>query len=352
MTLAQRVIHIASNVSIEINEKVHQCFDRLNKSSSSHCSNDAKIMKAIEIMNEQIQWNIKNIMLYAGFKEHETKENNKSFILFLSSVIILETEKVFLDILRFRSSKQLKSSSMASTQVKPNVSHSSQEKSSTSTDRSTLLTTDPKKAKLMVTFELPSQKLTPTSTNRPTKLIANTKKHFIYLIPSVNTVSKILKSNNPTWKDVANLDNELKVSNHILHPAFRSSVERKIVKNKEALLLEWVPGTPISSVLELVSVKEFLTIGRKIVLSLLAMHMKRFIYHNLTSDHIIVDRESLSVKIIGCGSSTSFDSKKSYLTNHELLGNDSRFISPERTGHINRNVDYVSQQNNKYYYMY
>ena len=185
-----------------------------------------------------------------------------------------------------------------------------------------------------------------------TTLIANTKKHFVYLIPSENTVLKILKSNNPTWKDVANLDNEFKISKRVLHPAFRSSIERKVVESKEAILLEWVPGTPISKISEPVPVKEFLTIGREIVSSLLAMHMKRFIHHNLTSDHIIVDRESSSVKIIGCGSSTSFDSKKSYLTNHELLGNDLRFISPERTGRINRDVDYVSQQNNKYYYMY
>ena len=62
-------------------------------------------------------------------------------------------------------------------------------------------------------------------------------------------------------------------------------------------MLEWVPGTPISSVLEPVTVKDFLTIGREIVSSLLAMHMKRFIHHNLTSDHIIVDKESSSVII-------------------------------------------------------
>ena len=162
------------------------------------------------------------------------------------------------------------------------------------------------------------------------------------MISPYNIVLKILRSNNPTWKDVTNLDNELKVSKHILHPAFRSSIERKVVESKQALLLKWAPGTTVNDFAEPVGIKDFLTIGREIVSSLWAMHMKRFIHNNLSSDHVIFDKHSTSVKIIGCGSSTSFDSKKSYLTKHEIFGNDLRFVSPERTGRINRDVDCVS----------
>ena len=191
LTLSQRALYNASMFILETTEEVRQCFDRLTKSSSSHYKNDAKMMKAIDIMNQQIQRHIKHIMHYAGFEEHETEENDKAFVQFLSKFIILETDKVFLDMARFRSSEQLTSSSMSSSQAMPNVSNDN-------------------------CF----QHLPMTSTSSMT-LVANAKKHILYLISPENNVLKILKSNNPTWKDVENLDNELKVSNHILHPAFR-----------------------------------------------------------------------------------------------------------------------------------
>ena len=48
------------------------------------------------------------------------------------------------------------------------------------------------------------------------------------------------------------------------------------------------------------------------------------------------------LKIIGCGSSTSFDNKPKYLSNQDLLEKDLRYSSPEQTGRINRNIDYRS----------
>ena len=63
---------------------------------------------------------------------------------------------------------------------------------------------------------------------------------------------------------------------------------------------------------------------------------------NLSCDHILFDPESKSVKVIGCGLSTTFNGKKSYVCSKELLERDLRFISPEQTGRINREVDHRS----------
>jgi len=66
------------------------------------------------------------------------------------------------------------------------------------------------------------------------------------------------------------------------------------------------------------------------------MHM------NLTCDHIIINPTSKSVKLIGCGSSSHFNSKKHHISDQELLEKDFRYISPEQTGRVNREVDFRS----------
>ena len=66
------------------------------------------------------------------------------------------------------------------------------------------------------------------------------------------------------------------------------------------------------------------------------MHM------NLTFDHIIFNSSSNSVKLIGCGSSSHFNSKNHHISNQELLEKDLRYISPEQTGRVNREVDFRS----------
>ena len=154
-------------------------------------------------------------------------------------------------------------------------------------------------------------------------LITNTKKHFIFYIYNKTIAMKVLKSKNPSMDDIRNLDNELEVAKSIAHPAFRSSIERTNLESKEVLLLQFAPGIPTSQ-LEKVPVKDFLLMAREIASSLFAMHMNRLMHTNLNCSHVMFDVESKSIKIIGCGSSTSFDNKPKYLSNQDLLEKDLR----------------------------
>jgi len=177
-------------------------------------------------------------------------------------------------------------------------------------------------------------------TSCPIKLIIKTKRHNIYCLSTpygLRTMKTIIT--NPSVEDVQNLDNELKIGKQIQHPVFRKSYAITTYQDKKALLLEWANGNPLSDVNK-VDVKDFLKIAREIVSCLLEMHANKICHLNLTCDHIILDSVSNSIKMIGYGSSSSFSSKRNH--NPKLGGKDARYISPEQTGRVNRDVDFRS----------
>ena len=163
-------------------------------------------------------------------------------------------------------------------------------------------------------------------------VVTATRKHSIYCFSNSNEkkILKVLESKKSSVNDIRNLDNELEVARSIVHPAFRSSIERTTFEGKEALILQFAPGIPTSK-LEKVPVKDFLIMAREIASSLFAMHMNRLMHTNLNCSHIIFDVESKSIKIIGCFASTSFDNKPKYLSNQNLLEKHLRHSSPEQT---------------------
>ena len=191
----------------------------------------------------------------------------------------------------------------------------------------------------------------PPSDSSSFHLIKITKKHVVYCVASDSSediLVKVIKSESPAAKDLKNLNNELEVGkiimHHSLHPSLRCSYERTMCQNKQAMLLEWAKGHPISEIdfIKTHNIEFFLEVAREIVSALLAMHMKKIIHMNVTCDHIIADPKTKLLKLIGYGSSVSNMGKNSYFSNEELLDKDLRYVSPEQTGRVNREVDFRS----------
>ena len=108
MALIQRLQCLTSKTSLETDEKVKNCYDRLQTQTITPLhKDDAKMNNAIKIMNEEIYLHFKHCLLQADFEEHETQEDNKSYLQFLhANFIILETEKIFRDMTRFKSPEE------------------------------------------------------------------------------------------------------------------------------------------------------------------------------------------------------------------------------------------------------
>ena len=124
-----------------------------------------------------------------------------------------------------------------------------------------------------------------------------------------------------------NLDNELKLESKIIFHTSKKSYSMTTYQNKKALVLEWAEGNPLSDVKKL-AIPNFLKVSREIVSGLIAIHGHKICHLNLTCDHIILNSESDSIKIIGYGKSSNFCSKRCHYA--KLLEKDPRYILPEQ----------------------
>ena len=311
--LARNIHNTKYRLSYDITEEEKNALKRLE--CKVFFQNEIKINKSIELMKEDLPQTIKYYMLRSGFEQSDIEESHKMYLSFLSNFIVLGSEKMF----RYKSR-------FAPSEVNKLAQKEKMETNSPQSNHS-----------LYSLYEVFDN----IAIRMERDFIFNENKHFIYFSTDQKTVIKVLKSSKSLAKDKENLDNEFKVAKLISHPAFRRSIKRTMIENREVLILQWCPGFPINQ-LENVTINDFLLIAREIVSSLLTMHIKQIMHMNLTSEHIIFDPESKNVKIIGCGSSTSFISKAKYISNQELLENDLRYISPEQTGRINRVIDHRS----------
>jgi len=249
------------------------------------------MQKALLRVKEDIPKYIKQAMLRSGFSRSEVGDNKNTYAHLLSKVIILETEKLF----RFKS--------IFNRQMDNNQPDSAR--------------------------------------NDKIKLIRTTTYHHIYHNSADDVAIKVLKTSNPPAKHVEKLDNELNIKKTVSHPCIRSPVKRIKFDDNEALVLKWIDGYPVSEIKNL-CLKDFLTLSREIVVSLMSMHMENIMHMNLTCEHILYCPVSKSINIIGCSSATSFDSTRNYLTNIDFFMKDMHCISPEQTGRLERDVDHRS----------
>jgi len=102
-----------------------------------------------------------------------------------------------------------------------------------------------------------------------------------------------------------------------------------------SLVLEWAEGRSIKECKKF-GVNDFLIISHEILYALKEIHANQVIHNNLTADHIIVNSNPVSAKIIGFGLSSQFDCK------FEPLEGYFHLISPEQVGWQNRAIDFCT----------
>lgn len=156
-----------------------------------------------------------------------------------------------------------------------------------------------------------------------------------------SVVMKVLNAETDN-EQIMRIQNEFEVCNKIQHQGIRKVLSRTTIEGKQALFLEWIDGKTITQGGKF-SVNQFLQVAKEIVSALVALHSGNFIHGNLTTENILFNFDSYSVKLIGLSSSSKWNGK-SYTSSvgERMLGSDARFVSPEQTGLINRRIDYRS----------
>ena len=149
-----------------------------------------------------------------------------------------------------------------------------------------------------------------------------------------NIAIKVIANKDNQDQGAKRIKDEFDVCSKIQHVGLRKALFQKIINGKQAILLEWVEGKTITECGKF-SVKQFLRVARDIVSTLTALHSEKIIHGNLTTDNIIFDSQTKTVKIIGLSSYIKINEK----SNEVRLGSDFCFISPEQAGLTDHNID-------------
>jgi diguanylate cyclase (GGDEF)-like protein len=116
-------------------------------------------------------------------------------------------------------------------------------------------------------------------------------------------------------------------------------------KNKKSyvLFLEGFSPVTLASFIEhnTLNFSQCLYIANQLGLVLADVHRHQFIHRNINPLNILIDPDSLKIKLFNFSNATHFSDTKVELHKNDLQGHY-EYISPEQTGRINLNVDYRS----------
>jgi len=272
---------------------------------------DSSMMKeARKKFNDELPEYLKNIMHLSRYDKLEMEDTHECYLSFFSKYLILHTERLIRYLTEISTIKRCNAGEI---NAGPNKRRKLNE---------AVTLGDGKKYALLARY--------------------TTKKYQIFFVSTSlgERLVKTLKPGNCSIKKNTNaLNNEFQVSSKVQHHFLRKAFAKTTHEGRQALLLEYIPGIPIDQV-GIFNTKNFLKVARDIVSVLLRFHEGDIFDLSLSCQHILYIKKSNTVKIISVGSSSSSSSKKSYVCANELLERDLRFIAPEQTGRVNRNVDH------------
>lgn len=157
-------------------------------------------------------------------------------------------------------------------------------------------------------------------------------------------IIKALVSTHPALNDVARLKNEYDLLKDLHLPTVVQAYSLEEQQNQYFLILE---DTSLPTLEKYISSKA-LTINEKLQLAinttkaLADLQSQDIIHKNLQPENILVDPDTLSVKITGFNFATKIPKQRMSFKNPSMLEGSLAFMSPEQTGRMNREVDYRS----------
>lgn len=88
-----------------------------------------------------------------------------------------------------------------------------------------------------------------------------------------------------------------------------------------------------------INLQDFLTLAIDLVKALDGLHSKGVTHSKLTPDNVLVERSSLSIKLLDLETASTLDSENPGFVNFNDLGSEVAYMAPEQSGRMNRKVD-------------
>ena len=154
---------------------------------------------------------------------------------------------------------------------------------------------------------------------------------------------KLLKKEHESEKKINQFENELHISSKLENSGFRKALDKTFIEGQHALVLEYVPGLPLSQFFtKPASISDFLNVAIQSAELLGKLHQKNIIHKDINSNNILYDQSNKKVSIIDFNISSEINLKSNHLENPDRLEGTLQYISPEQTGRVNRIIDYRS----------
>ncbi|MBD2440396.1 ATP-binding sensor histidine kinase [Nostoc sp. FACHB-110] len=163
-------------------------------------------------------------------------------------------------------------------------------------------------------------------------------------------VIKLIRNEYPTFSEIAQFRNQYTITKNLNVPGIIQPLCLENHRNGYALIMEdfggislkeWVRHRKIAAESE-ITLKEFFPIAIAIASILGELHHNRIIHKDIKPANILINPDTLEVRIIDFSIATLLPREIQYLKNPNILEGTLAYISPEQTGRMNRGIDYRS----------
>lgn len=153
---------------------------------------------------------------------------------------------------------------------------------------------------------------------------------------------KTLRANHPRLDDVSRLKNEYLLLKDLNLFSIVKAYSLEQHQNAYYLILEDTQAVTLEKWMRMhkLDISSCLKIAIHLVQALSDLQSQDIIHKDIQPENILVDPESLNVKLTGFNFATKIPRQRLTIKNPTLLEGSLHFMSPEQTGRMNREVDY------------
>lgn len=155
-------------------------------------------------------------------------------------------------------------------------------------------------------------------------------------------IIKILKTAFPSLSEIARFKQEYQLIKKNVHDGVVAIYDYIEQANSIALIFEDFDGISLKeyAAKQQISTATFLNIAISLAETLGTIHSNNIVHRDIKPNNILINPETMAVKITDFGISSEITHKNDEIYNREIIQGTLYYMSPEQTGRMNRNIDY------------